>query len=251
MEGNILKYKLNGYKSINGSVDVNTFLNVTHSAYYDIYKWVFNGGNLNDKIGLARNIISLHLENENIALKGEPLASIQSGYKVYEKQNIKQYIEIRNKLSDQLIDFNTRANKVIETFAIGFQKSSMALITFFFSSIAIKIFSTGDFDNVFSFDMLLLTITFIVCTCLYFLVARWEVKAQRERFVNSYTNLKERYTDILDKSDVSRILNGDKEYNEDLKFIDDKLSIYTLLWLIFLGLLLIAAVWLHFLYIMV
>ena len=28
--------------------------------YFEIYKWVYNGGNLNDKIGLARNIISLH-----------------------------------------------------------------------------------------------------------------------------------------------------------------------------------------------
>jgi hypothetical protein len=140
-------------------------------------------------------------------LRGETLASIQSGFKVYEKQNIKQYIEIRNKISDQLLDFNNRANKVIETFAGGFQKSALALITFYFSAIAIKVFGKGDFENVFSPDITLLSITFIVGSFLYFLIARWEVIAQRKRFVNSYTNLKARYTDILVSADIDRILN--------------------------------------------
>jgi len=251
LEGNVLKYKLNGYKSISGKVDVTSFLEDTHHEYYEIYKWVFTGGNLNDKVGLARNIISLHLANSgSLGLNGEPLASIQSGFKVYEKQNIKQYIEIRNRISDQLLDFNNRANKVIETFAGGFQKSSLALITFYFSAIAIKVFGKGDFENVFSPDITLLSITFIVGSFLYFLIARWEVIAQRTRFVNSYTNLKARYTDILVSADINRILNNDKEYTEDLKFINDKLCIYTLLWLIILGLLLIVTFCLYFSYIL-
>ncbi len=236
---NELEFKINGYKSIKGKVYVKTLPINGTKEYFNIYNWVYCGGNLNDKIGLARNIISLHFEKRGeIELKGHPFQSIQSSYKVYEKQNIKQYIEIRNKISDQLLDFNNRANKVIETFASGFQKSSLALITFYISAIAIKVLGNGDFVNVFTLDTTILSMVFLFGTFLYYLVAKWEVKEQRKRFVDSYTNLKERYTDLLEKEDIQRILNDDKEFNADVTFIDGKLKNYSNLWKWFLAILL-------------
>jgi hypothetical protein len=239
LKANELDFKINGYKSIKGKVDVKTLLTNGTKDYFSIYNWVYSGGNLYDKIGLARNIISLHFEkNGEIELKGHPFQSIQSSYKVYEKQNIKQYIEIRNKISDQLLDFNNRANKVIETFASGFQKSSLALITFYFSAITIKVLGNGDFVNVFTLDTTVLSIVFLFGSFLYYLVAKWEVKEQRERFVDSYTNMKERYTDLLEKEDIQRILNDDKEFISDVAFIDGKLKNYSNLWKWFIAILL-------------
>jgi len=237
IKDNTLDYKINGYKTIKGKTDIS--IGNLSREYFSIYQWVFGGGNLNDKIGLARNIISLHfLDNENIQLKGEPFQSIQSSYKIYEKQNIKQYIEIRNKISDQLLDFSDRANKIIETFASGFQKSSLALISFYISAIALKVLGKGEFKNIFTLDATLLSITFIAGAYIYYHVSIWEVKAQRQRFVDSYANLKERYTDLLEKADIERILNNDKEYFADIKFINDKLEKYSTLWLALLFILL-------------
>lgn len=239
LKANELDFKINGYKSIKGKVDAKTLPTNGTKDYFSIYNWVYSGGNLNDKIGLARNIISLHFEiSGEIGLKGHPFQSIQSGYKVYEKQNIKQYIEIRNKISDQLLDFNKRANNVVETFASGFQKSSLALITFYFSAITIKVLGNGDFVNVFTLDTTVLSIVFLLGSFLYYLVAKWEVKEQRKRFVDSYTNLKNRYTDLLEKEDIQRILNDDKEFNADVAFIDGKLKNYSNLWKCFLAILL-------------
>jgi hypothetical protein len=249
LKANELDFKINGYKSIKGNVDVTKIRNTEIGEYFSIYNWVYTGGNLNDKIGLARNIISLHfVESGKVELKGNPFQSIQSSYKVYEKQNIKQYIEIRNKISDQLLDFNSRANRVIETFAGGFQKSALALITFYFSSIAIKVFGKGNFVNVFTLDTTVLALVFLIGSFIYYLVARWEVKEQKKRFIASYTNLKERYTDLLEKDDIKRILNNDKEFNADVKFIDDKLKNYSKLWLWFLGILLFGTLFLFFIY---
>src|SRR5690606_13634802 len=110
----------------------------------------------------------------------------KSSFKVYEKQNIKQYIEIRNKISDQLLDFNNRANKIVETFASGFQKSTLALISFYLSAIVIRVLSKGDFVNIFSLDATILSLTFLSGSIIYYCVSRWEIKEQRTRFVNSY-----------------------------------------------------------------
>jgi len=182
INANELDFKINGYKSIKGSVDISTLQETKTAEYFNIYNWVYTGGNLNDKIGLARNIISLHFsESGKLELTGNPFQSIQSSYKVYEKQNIKQYIDIRNKISDQLLDFNNRANRVIETFATGFQKSALALVTFYFSAIAIKVFGKGNFVNVFTLDTTVLSSVFILGSFVYYLVARWEVKEQKKR----------------------------------------------------------------------
>lgn len=249
LKANELDFKINGYKSIKGNVDLNSILESDTKEYFNIYDWVYTGGNLNDKIGLARNIISLHFTaSGKLELKGNPFQSLQSSYKVYEKQNIKQYIEIRNKIFDQLLDFNNRASKVIETFASGFQKSALALITFYFSAIAIKVLGNGNFVNVFTLDTTVLSIVFLAGSFIYFLVAKWEVREQRKRFVESYANLKERYTDLLEKDDIKRILNNDKEFNADVKFIDDKLRTYSNLWLWFLGILLSGTLFLYFTY---
>lgn len=246
---NDLQFRLNGYKSIKGEIDLgsNSLLGV--DEYFSIYQWVYAGGNLSDKIGLARNIISLHFEKQGeLALKGNVFQSIQSSHKVYEKQNIRQYIEIRNKISDQLLDFNNRASRIIETFASGFQKSALAIISFYFSAIALKVLAKGDVANVFTLDVTVLSLAFLAGSVVYFMVLRWEVKKQRERFVNSYTNLKERYTDLLDKSDIERILNNDKEFNADLQFIDSKFKNYSRMWWVVISILLLTTCFLYVAY---
>lgn len=238
LKNNELEFKINGYKSIKGKIDLKTFELEKEKEYFDIYNWVYTSGNLNDKIGLARNIISLHFEKSGeIKLKGHPYQSILSSYKVYEKQNIKQYIEIRNKISDQLLDFNNRANKLIENFASGFQKSALALISFYISAIVIRVLGKGDFVSVFTFDATMLSCAFILGSYIYYRAAKWEVKEQKKRFIKNYKNLKERYTDLLEAEDIERILNNDKEHIEDILFIDNKLRMYGNLWKGFLAIL--------------
>lgn len=230
--GNSIEFKINGYKSIKGKSDVAKLHLQEFDEYYNIFEWVYNGGNLTDKIGLSRNILSLHFRSAGeLYLTGNPFQSVKSSFKVYEKQNIKQYIEIRNKISDQLLDFNNRANKIVETFASGFQKSILALISFYLSTIVIRVLSKGEFVNIFSIDATILCFVFLSGSLIYYWVSRWEIKEQRTRFVNSYENLKKRYTDLLEPDDIKKILNSDTEFQQDLDYIDKKRKVYSRMWL--------------------
>lgn len=246
---NSLDYKINGYKSLKGISNINNFYKIEFDEYYKIYDWVYTGGNLNDKIGLARNIISLHFKKAGeLLLQGNPFQSVKSSFKVYEKQNIKQYIEIRNKISDQLLEFTNRANKIVETFANGFQKSTLALISFYISTIVIRVLSKGDFVNIFSLDATVLSLAFLGGSIIYYSVSRWEIKEQRKRFVSSYSNLKQRYTDLLEVEDIKRIMNNDAEYKEDIEFIDNKTKIYSIMWISIVVLLSTSTIFLFLIY---
>jgi hypothetical protein len=232
VNGSNVDYKLNGYKTISKKINSSDIDISSHENYYQIYSWVYEGGNIVDKIGLTRNILSLNLNKDNLKLSETTFEAIRSGYKIYQKENIKQYIEIRNKISDQLIELQNKADKIVENFVSDFKKSFLAVVSFFISVIVIKVVSSGDFTTGFTKEVTLLTIGFLLISLFVMFFARWEINKQIIRHEEFYKNLKARYTDLLDPSDINRILNNDTDFNCNKKFIENKKEKYTILWVI-------------------
>lgn len=224
-------FKLNGYKSISNTLDIAVLSTNSVQQYLRIYEWIYSSGSIVDKIGLARNIISLHLRKDSsLDLDGDVYESLMSSFKIYERQNIKQYIDVRNKMSDQLADYSKRATTITDNFASGFQKSALTIVTFFSSIVVMRVLGNPTNTIDFAIYSTWITIVFLLVTLLYMIVSRRELKQQKERFKKSYLDFKKRYTDLLTPEDIVRILNEDEEHKADLKFIDAKLKWYTILW---------------------
>ena len=234
---NNLKYRLDGYKVISeDNVNINILNLASIKEYHNIYDWLYSSSNLVDKIGITRNILSLHIgKNEGLFLPEHTFLSVKSSFKIYEKENVKQYIEVRNKISEQILDFSNRASLIVDSFAGGFQKSIIAVLTFFSSVLVIQVISNKSFNNIFNLDTYVLALLFIGASLIYFFISRKDIKIQKERFISSYANLKNRYTDLLIKEDINAILNDDADYKNDLSYIETKLSLYSKLWLWTLG----------------
>lgn len=244
-----IQYKLTGYKVIQGISDFSSIGLDPNSQFEKIYLWVYNAPNFNDRIGLARNIISLHLQPEtHLAIIGSPYTALASAYKVYEKENIKQYITIRNNLSEQLLKIHDRANSLADAFASGLQKNGLALISFYISVIVLKVVSKDHLTNVFTLDTSVFSTVIIICSFFYLWFSRWELKNQKERFSKQYFELKRRNLDLLDAQDIKRILNDDREFLQDMDFIKTKLKNYSIMWICFLVLMLISTWFLFFWY---
>lgn len=234
----ILTGKLNGYKTFSATFDIDKLKKSSINTYYDVYMWILTGGNLQDKVGLARNLISLHIDpSDNYSLPDSVYYAILSGYRIYERQNIKQYIELRNKMSDQIMNFTEKAGKIVETFASSFQKSALAVVSLYASVIVVRVLSSKNVLSAFSIEATLLSLVFLLISLVYFFICRWEVRQQLQRFSESYTNMKKRNEDLLTKEDIVKILNNDREYKADLAFIKGKQKRYTFLWISLLGLL--------------
>lgn len=239
-----IDYKLNGYKSMTHSLSFNTvsYSKSVTNAYFQIYQWIYNEGNLIDKIGLARNIISLNINKNNLCIEDRTFEAIKSSYKIYQTQNIKQYIEVRNKISDQLYDIYNKADEITDNFIGNFKKSIFTVISFLISVVAIRVISNGDFIRGFNTEVTILTIGLLIVSLIVMLYNRWEITEQIRRYENFYTNLKSRYTDLLDQSDVNRILNNDKDFSDSIYFIKSKRKYYTTVWVISIVVLLISII---------
>jgi hypothetical protein len=246
IEDNKIYTKLAGYRNFDFEIETNVLELTSLKTYKNIFNWVFETNNVNDKIGLSRNIISLNLKEGNgYTVNDTAIDSIKSAFEIYEKQNVKQYIELRNKISDQILSYNEKANKIIESFASNFQKSVLGFISLFSTIVITRVLTNKNFENIFTYDSMIITLIFLVASLIYMLISVWEVNAQRDRYKLSYQNMKKRNEDLLTINDIKKILNDDTEYKVDIKFIENKKCYYTFFWIILIIVFGIAVIVLH------
>lgn len=240
IKNNTLTYKLNGYKVFNGELDFN--FNISSDIvedYYKIYNWIYSSINHTEKLGLAKNIISLHIKNSTIeSFNGNVYDSVISSHKIYEKENIKQYIDVRNKISDQLFNFNKRANQIVETFAASFHKSVLSLVTLYASIIVIKLLNQKN-SEISRHNILFILLGFCFVSLVILVYVTQDVKSLKGKFIKDYNNLKNRYTDLLTERDINKILNNDTEFKENISFINNKTRRYRILWILVLAIIII------------
>jgi len=235
-----LSYKINGFKTFGNKIE--TFkikdINVFHKSYesfYRIYQWIYLGGNTNDKISIARNIVSLNFDYISLELSETTFEAIQSNFKIYERENVKQYIDVRNKLSEILIDLQTKIGKIVEGFIGDFKKNIVTLITFFISVIAIRVVSKGDFVGGFTNEIIILSFSFLVISIGLLVYSRWELNQKVSMFEKHYSQLKDRYKDLLSTKELNAIFEQCNPVQEEgavnnKSFIDKQKRYYTILW---------------------
>jgi len=245
IEHNSIEYKLNGYKSLNGKLDISAMNKDSCQLYFEIYTWVYEGGNLIDKIGIARNIISLNLNADTLEIQPSTFTAIQSGFQIYQKENIRQYIDIRNKMTDQLLELQEKADKIVDGYIDDYKKSTLTIISLFISVIVLQAISDGNFFDAFGLNITLLSFSFLIISLIVMFFTKTEINKQIMRYEETYNNMKERYLDLLDNSDINRILNDDKDFNDNKKYIEGKKCQYTFIWILTLAILFISILTLY------
>ncbi|MEK8162700.1 hypothetical protein [Morganella morganii] len=159
---NEIIYKFKGYRLINGAIDISNIENNSEYVIFDIYSWVYTDGNFIDKLGLARNIISLYIKgNDIMTLPINALKSVESGYDIYLKENVKQYIEIKNKISEFLISQSDKASEITKSMFSSLKSSLWSIVTFFVSVVLIRMVSSQSYTGIVTIEILIITIVFV------------------------------------------------------------------------------------------
>lgn len=233
IDKNCLSFKVNGYKAIQNSFDIDKVDIISKDIYIKIYEWVYaENANCADKLGLTRNIISIYSKDELPTIDDNAYFSIQSGFKTYLQENLNKYIEIRNKISDQLLEISDRAQRVVENYLSYYQKSNITFVTFFISVFTIRALTTKSFSDVFSKETTLIALSLIAVSLGYMIVSLLGLNSEINRLKSKYTNIKNRFKDLLIEEDIDRILRNDKEFNDDVKYIKSRRLQYSILWVV-------------------
>lgn len=245
---NQIAFRLNGYKVITGKLNLEPVDPETAQAWYQIYQWAYSGGGVSDKLGLARNIMSLHWKgNASDLVEPSVLTSIRSGYEIYLKQNVKQYIEVKGKLNDYLTDYTAKATKLSEGLAEKFEKNVTAFVSFFITSILAKVLTDKSFSGVFNRPVAIIGVLIVVGSVLHLCLSVYVFNKDRDRLEGDWDILRRRYSDLLDEADLQRIFDKSNGFNQAQEHVARKKTLFVGVWVtllvIALGLILALADW--------
>ncbi|WAA10828.1 hypothetical protein [Fervidibacillus albus] len=229
---NELYFRMNGYKLIEETISFKE-LKYDNDVLYKIYKWIYSGGNLSDKLGLAKNVITLQskIENKNLVLSENVMNSIMSSYEIYLKENVSQYIEVKNKVSEFLIDLTQKISDLVNSFGNALKNNSFLFLSYFLSVIVFNTISTGKLTNIFTKDITYISYGLLVISIVYLFASVIQSRMEEKRFITQYNRTKKMYEDILDKEDINSIFKME-DHKEDLNFIHKRIFLYTTVWIL-------------------
>lgn len=232
--------KIKGGKTFDFIISFKNLSLKSFCEYKKIYDWVYSEKQkTEDKLGIARNIISFYLNANSVDLDDRVFPSILSANELYIKSNLTKYLDSRNKIYDQVDQISSRLNNSLETFFNNFQKSVFIYISFYITIYLYKILNKSDATTAISKEATITGLGLIFLSLIFMVFSLLNLKQDLEYYKRKYQLLKERFKNILVSDDVDKILDGNSEYNSEIALFLKKRKRYIIVWIITIIVLLI------------
>ena len=197
-----------------------------------IYEWGYQGGDIDDKILIIRNILSLNLDSTSFSIHPNTFEAILSNYKIYQKENVRQYLDLRNNIVRDIRKYQESILHAIDNFEETFKKISITLLSFFFISLILSILSFSLSSNRHIPDAVILCCLAIssVSFMYYYKERRW-LWERIGHLENRFRKNKKYFEDLLGKEELKNFFDnsGDSE-KEDVRYREKKIEEFSTLW---------------------
>lgn len=229
-----LKLIINGYRRIEAIVDYNGIYDEKLNEYLKVYTWIYDNNinnNFVDKVGIARNVISSSI-NENSILNGiEGLFnSICSAHSIYLKENVKEYLEVKAKVTEFLFDLSSKMSELSNEIGKAMLNNIIAFLGLYIGIFITSAVSEGQ-QQIFSKDISYMSILLLIGSFGYLLLSIWEEYSEYKRYKEIYERFKKSYNDVLDNNDIESIFKNDEYLKNDKNYIIKKSRVYIFIWI--------------------
>ncbi|WP_426349943.1 hypothetical protein ACPWSR_01575 [Alloiococcus sp. CFN-8] len=233
ISGTQLKGVINGQRTLEYCCDIKNLPN--NKILYGIYNWIYTGGSAIDKAIIARNVISLHCKYVSIIEMDEKvIASIQSNYNLYLKDNVKEYLELKNKVAEFISDIVSKTGEYATGLLDKFKSNLFAIFGFMFTVILANIVSSQPLNNVFTREITILIECVLIGSFVYLIICYFQSRYEIQKVIDSYEQLKRNYNEILTEDDLLEIFRNDEIMEGMKKTIRKSKKIYLGIWMVFL-----------------
>lgn len=233
ISGNQLKGIINGQRTMEYCCDISNLSN--NKILYGIYNWIYTEGSSIDKAIIARNVISLHCKYVSITeIDDKVMASIQSNYNLYLKDNVKEYLELKNKVAEFISDIVSKTGEYATGLLDKFKSNLVAIFGFIFSVILANIVSDQPLDNIFTMEITVLVECVLVGSFVYLFICYFQSRFEIKKVYDSYEQLKQNYKEILTEDDLREVFGNDEVLKNMKKTINKSEKNYLCIWIVFL-----------------
>lgn len=228
---------IKGYRHITGTINLaGTSDDKIAATYYEIYLWAYSEGGVTDKLGIAKNLLSIHIEKNDLReVRSGALQAMISNHSIYLKENVKQYIDIKNKLSEQIQKQSEKASEMVKSIGSYLRTSVFTVYSFIVTTFIIRSLSKTSTEGTFTTGIYYIFLMFLLLSLGTLFYAYRESEAELDRFKAIYQSFKTRYDDLLSNSDRDRILQNDTDFKRDCDYVIRSRKRALILWISTLG----------------
>lgn len=236
-----LDYRISGYKNLAGVVSIDE-LERSLEILFKIVDWAYGDGGTSDKVGLARNVMSLHVEHlQDVFGHPEIISAINSNYQIYLKENVESYLEVKGKITDVLVDAVKKTHEIVDSFLDSFRNGIFVLLTFVLTVVVVNGLKDTSAASIFSGAYIWVVSVLSVLMSVWVISARFGALTQFDKAFESIEQvLKVNYCGVLEAAEIEGALNPVRSSNR--KYLRERSSYYLRLWLCIVILLVIGFV---------
>lgn len=225
-----LRIQVTGQRNIDYTVHLDKI--AENEELYKIYRWIFTDGNPIDKALLARNSISAHCRYTQIdQLDGKTLASIQSNYGLYLKDNVAKYIELTNAMAGFIKESTSGVGDCISQLLNHLKANMIAMLSFLFTVALANAVSDQPITNIFTKDVTWIMYLVLAGSLAYFAMSVMEVIYAKKKLCEQYEELVKHYKGVLDPAEVERITDNGQILEKAKKNLTKGMWCWSLVWI--------------------
>ena len=159
---------------------------------------------------------------------------IQSNYNLYLKNNVTQYLELKNKVAEFISNTVSKTGEYATVLLNKFKSNLIAIFGFIFTVVLANVVSNQPLENLFTKEITMLLELILAGSFVYLFICYFQSKYEIRKVYDSYEQLKEFYKDILTEDDVLEIFKNDDILNKMKVTINKSTKIYFSVWIFFL-----------------
>lgn len=208
-ESTNIKFIFEGYNTCIIEDPKEENLKDSFDTLYTIYQWIFSDSSSSSKLGILRNLVSLsNTRNLEKCFNKNLLKSLFSNYQVYMKENVKQYFEIKNKVTEFMFNLLNKSFDIYDQYKITSRNTALAVISYFFTVIVVRSTSKHKSDYLFSPEISSVSLIFILSAIIYILMVHSDLLKKNKSIKNSIQELRSRYEQVLCEDEIEELFNS-------------------------------------------
>lgn len=234
LDEDILTLRINErYRRFKESIDFNLTIIENEDTLKKIYEWVFfsSKNEIEDRLEITKNVLSrkLSLNNNILNLKNDSYYAIIDAHKIYLKENVVQYFDVKKEVANLITDITTKNSEMIKNMSSAFKISSGTLVTYFISLFIFNSLSSNEME-VFNKSNYLISITLLILSLLSLKLTLKQTDVDEKLLIKNFTSIKENYREDFDSTHLDELFSN-QLLLDNTKSLNDSKKLFKNYWL--------------------
>ena len=209
----------------------------TNECVWEIYSWIHKDEGGIDRAGIVRNIINIYCKTSDaiLGIDENIYHSAVANYVIYQKKHTDQYIELKNKLSEFIVESAGRLQELAHDLVEGIRNNFVAVIVFLMTVLLTDSIDFSSFTQVIvSSNIVAVCVIFTIVSLLYMIVTVIAGNTKWGWLEKSYYDLKNNYNGVLDERDIQTAVNNDEAFESTKKVYKNVRRTISFIWVAFI-----------------